>query len=209
MRQRYRRPPTDTVAAMTRIIAGAAGSLALRVPKSGTRPTSDRVREAVFSSLEARDLVDGARVADLYAGSGALGLEAASRGAVAVTLVDNAPAAAAVCRQNARAIVPRLGPEVVIDVVAQAAASYLRASQKVFDLVFVDPPYEGTDPDLAAVLGALPARLAPDAVVVVERAKRSGEPTWPHGLARTARRVYGETVIWEARLQPIPPSQSA
>jgi 16S rRNA (guanine966-N2)-methyltransferase len=79
---------------VTRIVSGFAGSLALNVPRSGTRPTSDRVREAMFSSLDARDAVRGARVLDLYAGSGALGLEAASRGAASVVLVERQPAAA-------------------------------------------------------------------------------------------------------------------
>src|ERR1700710_2660257 len=86
---------------MTRIIGGFAGSLTLEVPRSGTRPTSDMVREAIFSALVARDLIAGARVLDLYAGSGALGLEAASRGAASVTLVDSSAAAAAACRKNA------------------------------------------------------------------------------------------------------------
>src|SRR5690242_15875968 len=89
---------------MTRIIAGFAGSLTLHVPRSGTRPTSDRVREAIFSALEARDELAGAHVVDLYAGSGALGLEAASRGAAEVVLVERAKPAAEVCRRNAQAI---------------------------------------------------------------------------------------------------------
>src|SRR5690606_38021699 len=84
---------------VTRIIAGFAGSLALAVPGAGTRPTSDRVREAIFSALESRDVIRGARVLDLYAGSGALGLEAASRGAASVTLVERGPVAARVCRE--------------------------------------------------------------------------------------------------------------
>ena len=85
---------------MTRIIAGFAGSLRLAVPPSGTRPTSDRVREAIFSALSARDAIEGARVLDLYAGSGALGLEAASRGAAEVMLVEKVKQAAELCRAN-------------------------------------------------------------------------------------------------------------
>lgn len=92
---------------MTRIIAGFAGSLTLKVPSSGTRPTSDRVREAIFSALTARGALDDARVLDLYAGSGALGLEAASRGASAVTLVEKSPAAAQICRINAALVAGR------------------------------------------------------------------------------------------------------
>ncbi|MEG3034955.1 MAG: RsmD family RNA methyltransferase, partial [Aurantimicrobium sp.] len=86
---------------MTRIIAGFAGSRELKVPKSGTRPTSDRVREAIFSALEARDVIEGARVLDLFAGSGALALEALSRGALSVSMVEKNPQAGALLRTNA------------------------------------------------------------------------------------------------------------
>ncbi|MCS6521599.1 RsmD family RNA methyltransferase [Curtobacterium sp. C1] len=182
---------------MTRIIAGAAGSTTLRVPKSGTRPTSDRVREALFSSLEARGLVDDAAVADLYAGTGALGLEAASRGAVEVVLVDRASGAAEACRANARAVQQRV-PGVRVDVHPQPALGFLRATVRTFDLVFIDPPYDVTEHEIAEVLEALVPRLTPGAVVVVERSKRSPEPTWPAGLEPFSKRSYGETVAWEA-----------
>ena len=86
---------------MTRIIAGSAGGRTLRTPPgAGTRPTSDRVREAIFSALQARDALSGARVLDLYAGSGALGLEAASRGAASVLLVESDARAVSVIRDN-------------------------------------------------------------------------------------------------------------
>lgn len=182
---------------MTRIIAGAAGSTTLRVPKSGTRPTSDRVREALFSSLESRGLIDDTSVADLYAGTGALGLEAASRGAVEVSLVDRAAPAAAACRENARAVQRRL-PGVRIDVHAQPALGYLRGTAKTFDLVFIDPPYEVAESELTDVLDALVSRLTADAVVVVERGTRSPEPTWPAGLTPFSKRSWGDTVAWEA-----------
>ena len=116
---------------MTRIIAGFAGSLTLAVPRSGTRPTSDRVREAIFSALEARDAIDGASVLDLYAGSGALGLEAASRGAAEVVLVEKARAAAEVCRRNADAITRAArgaGEKPRIRVAVRGVASYLEAA---------------------------------------------------------------------------------
>lgn len=182
---------------MTRIIAGAAGSTTLRVPKTGTRPTSDRVREALFSSLGSRGLVEDAAVADLYAGTGALGLEAASRGAVEVVLVDRAAGAAAACKENARAVQKRV-PGVRIDVHAQPALGFLRQTVRTFDLVFIDPPYEVTEQELGEVLEALVPRLTRDAVVVVERSKRSPEPTWPAGLEAFSKRSYGETVAWEA-----------
>src|SRR6185437_6015041 len=143
--------------AMTRIVSGFAGSLTLQVPKSGTRPTSDRVREAVFSGLDARDAVRGAHVLDLFAGSGALGLEAASRGAARVVLVEKSAAAAAVCRRNADAVV-RAAPKHArpqVDVRATAVLPYLAAAGAArFDLVFVDPPYDLSDGDLLAVLTA-------------------------------------------------------
>src|SRR5699024_8922034 len=105
---------------VTRIVAGTAGGRALTVPKGATRPTSERVREALFSRLEHQGVVDGARVLDLYAGSGALGLEAASRGAAAVTLVDSARPAAAACRRNAATL-----GLTQVQVVAATVRSYL------------------------------------------------------------------------------------
>lgn len=186
--------------AMTRIVSGFAGSLALQVPKSGTRPTSDRVREAVFSGLEARDAVRGARVLDLFAGSGALGLEAASRGASRVVLVEKSSAAAAICRRNAEAVV-RAAPKdarPTVDVRATAVQPFLSAasaSASRFDLVFVDPPYDLPDAELLAALTALVPLLTEDAVVCVERSTRDGAPTVPDGLVLDRTRAYGETAV--------------
>ena len=183
---------------MTRIIAGFAGSLQLAVPRFGTRPTSDRVREAIFSALDARGLVQGARVLDLYAGSGALGLEAASRGAVEVTLVDRATAASRVARDNVdkvRRAVPRDAP-LKITVSSQPVQSFLGGSAGTFDVVFLDPPYELGGLELVHNLEALIPRLAPDAVVVVERSARDPEPGWPEGLTRDRRTDYGETAVF-------------
>jgi 16S rRNA (guanine966-N2)-methyltransferase len=187
---------------VTRIIAGFAGSTALGVPRSGTRPTSDRVREALFSALEARDEVSALRVADLYAGTGALGLEAASRGASRVTLVEKGPQAVRLCRSNATLVAGRAprGSTPTIDVVGQPVRSYLQhAPAASLDLVFIDPPYELSDDDLRADLEALVPALDVDALVVVERRARSGEPAWPPGLARETRKAYGDTVLWWAR----------
>ena len=192
---------------MTRIIAGFAGSLTLAVPRSGTRPTSDRVREAIFSALEARDAIDGASVLDLYAGSGALGLEAASRGATEVVLVEKAKAAADVCRRNADAITRAArgaGPR--IRVAMRGVASYLETAIGTFDLVFVDPPYDLGERALAHDLALLAPLLTPDAVVVVERSSRSPEPHWPARIAAERRRDYGETTLWWASAQPERPS---
>lgn len=200
---------------MTRIVAGAAGSLALAVPTTGTRPTSDRVREAVFSALDARDLVRGSRVVDLYAGSGALGLEAASRGAASVRLVERGRQAAEVCRRNARAL-SRALPGADVQVRATSVRSFLGAEPGPFDLVFADPPYELGEAELAETLLLLAPRLAPGGMVVVERSSRSPEPTWPHPLVPERRRTYGETAVWIATAdrtddsgQPAAPSQPA
>jgi 16S rRNA (guanine966-N2)-methyltransferase len=176
------------------VVAGSAGGRTLRVPPAGTRPTSDRVREALFSRLEHLGVVQDARVLDLYAGSGALGIEAASRGAAAVTLVESARAAVDVCRRN----VATLGLTGV-DVVAQRAERFVAQPVAAgWDLVLVDPPYDLDEDDLAAVLDGVARSLAPDAVVVVERSTRTPEPRWPAGLERTDRRAYGETVVWFA-----------
>lgn len=199
---------------MTRIIAGFAGSLALAVPDAGTRPTSDRVREAIFSALESRDTIRGAQVLDLYAGSGALGLEAASRGAASVTLVERGPAAARACRENAERVrgnAPTTGSPAIV-VAHQAVQSFLNgvtcrtpnadlgtdppAGAAPWDLVFLDPPYELGDDELLASLRSLIPLLAPDAVVLVERAARSREPAWPPPLQLDRSKSYGDTTLW-------------
>lgn len=200
---------------VTRIIAGFAGSLTLRVPRAGTRPTSDRVREAVFSALEARDALDGATVVDLYAGSGALGLESASRGASAVVLVERDPKAARTAGENARAIVTAAAknkrPAPRIEVVTGSVRSFLDGSPALnTDTVFLDPPYDLGEDDLAADLAGVLPLLREDAVVVVERSSRSPEPRWPAGLERERRKDYGETTIWWASsASPVSPASSA
>lgn len=184
---------------MTRIISGRAGGLRLATPAgSATRPTSDRVREALFSRLEHLDVLEGARVLDLYAGSGALGLEAASRGAATVVLVESSARAAKVTRANATA----LGiPEVSVrqSTVQRVLDSSAPQPQT---LVFIDPPYDLAEDELAADLAALVEHgwLASDALVVVERSSRSPEPRWPEAMEREGERRYGETRIWFASL---------
>ncbi|HEU0206921.1 MAG TPA: 16S rRNA (guanine(966)-N(2))-methyltransferase RsmD [Pseudolysinimonas sp.] len=186
---------------MTRIIGGFAGSIRLNVPPVGTRPTSDRVREAIFSALEARDALEGARVLDLYSGSGALGLEAASRGAAHVTLVDRATAATRITHGNAAAVrkaAPRgMAPEIVIS--GQPVQSFLGGSREHWDLVFLDPPYELGVRELVHNLEALVARLNPDAVVVLERSSRDRAPEWPAGLELERRKDYGDTALYWLR----------
>lgn len=185
---------------MTRIISGVAGSLRLEVPRAGTRPTSDRVREAIFSTLESWDLVRGTRVLDLYAGSGALGLEAASRGAASVVLVERHPQAAQTAQRNARTVAGafRENPP-QIEVLRRSVHAFLEgADPRPFDVVLIDPPYDLPEDELAACLAALPALLAEGSVVMVERSSRSPEPGWPEGLERIREKRYGETLLWWA-----------
>ena len=184
---------------MTRIIAGFAGSITLKTPGPGTRPTSDRVREAIFSALDSRDLLHDARVLDLYAGSGALGLEAASRGASVVRLVEKSPSAAAVCRANAAAVLRQADTAVQVEVSAVAVQSFLATASGPWDVVFSDPPYDLAEHDLARDLVVLAPLLAPGAVVLVERSSRSPEPAWPAALTLDRRKNYGDTTLWWAR----------
>ncbi|HEX4403019.1 MAG TPA: 16S rRNA (guanine(966)-N(2))-methyltransferase RsmD [Galbitalea sp.] len=183
---------------MTRIIGGFAGSLTLTVPSAGTRPTSDMVREAIFSALQARDVIAGARVLDLYAGSGALGLEAASRGAASVTLVDHSVRAATACRKNAAHVLksaPR-GRSVTVDVSSSPVQAFVTGARQFWDVVFLDPPYELSNAEVAHNLAALVPRLAPDAVVVLERSSRDAVPALPAELELDRRKDYGDTALY-------------
>ncbi|WP_030527939.1 16S rRNA (guanine(966)-N(2))-methyltransferase RsmD [Phycicoccus jejuensis] len=184
---------------MTRIIAGTHGGRTLRTPPgAGTRPTSDRVREALFSALEARGAVRGAHVLDLYAGSGALGLEAVSRGARSCVLVESDRRAATVIAANVASLALR-GVRVVPTTVASALAGEPGAEGPA-DLVLLDPPYDVGEDALASVLERLAdGWLGDDGLVVVERSSRSPEPAWPTGLERVGKpRKYGETTVWLA-----------
>jgi 16S rRNA (guanine966-N2)-methyltransferase len=181
---------------MPRIVGGSAGGRTISVPSRGTRPTSDRVREALFSTLDGLVELAGARVLDLFAGSGALGLESVSRGAAAATLVDSARDAAQVIRRNTESLglngvqIRQLPVEVFLAGDADRVA---------FDVVFADPPYAFNDAQLASVLGQLAAPagwLADGAVVVVERSARSGPPPWPIVIQPLKDKRYGETVLW-------------
>lgn len=185
---------------MTRIISGLAGGRRIQSPPgSGTRPTSDRVREALFSRLEHLEVVRGARVLDLYAGSGALGLEAASRGARSVLLVEAARPAATVIRKNIAELgLP--GVNLRADTVERALLGGPGGRPGQADLVLLDPPYDVSEDELADVLLLLLVHdwLSADAFVVVERSSRSPEPRWPSGLEPAGERRYGETKVWFA-----------
>lgn len=181
---------------MTRIIGGVAGGRRLGTPPGArTRPTSDRVREALFSALESeRGTLTGARVLDLYAGSGALALEAASRGAETVVAVESDRRTARLIGENARGL--GLHCRVVVQPVERWLAGSIDHS---FDIVLADPPYPLGNPDLVRVLALLAGRLTEGATVVVERSARTPEPEWPDGLEPVRRRDYGETTLWYVR----------
>ncbi|HEY9355769.1 MAG TPA: 16S rRNA (guanine(966)-N(2))-methyltransferase RsmD [Arthrobacter sp.] len=185
---------------MSRIIAGAAGGTPLlSVPGSLTRPTTDRVKEALFSRLDAFGVISGARVLDLYAGSGSLGVESGSRGAGTVDLVEFDAKASGVCQRNADLVNSVVGRKVVTVHRSKVESFLERATLDAsWDLVFLDPPYPLDEPALSAVLAKLNAHLAPAAVVVVERSSRSPEPAWPEALERFAEKKYGETRLWFA-----------
>lgn len=187
---------------MTRIIAGRAGGRTLRTPRgSATRPTSDRVREALFSALDARGAVQGASVLDLYAGSGALGLEALSRGAQRAVLVESDRRTAALIATNAREL--GLADATVL---TRSVLEVLRGEpDAAYDLALLDPPYPLAETELSQALAALTPWLAPEAVVVVERSGRSPEPTWPPSWQAERQRRYGETTLWVA----VAPGQGA
>lgn len=190
---------------MTRIIGGAAGGRRLRTPSgSDTRPTTDRVREALFSTLESLlGPLDGLRVLDLYAGSGAVGLEALSRGAAVLTAVEADRRTARLVADNARSLdLPAV--EVVALPVGRALAQPPRAA---YDLVFADPPYDLDPVEVDQMLALLGGHdwLAPDGVLVLERSARSPEPAWPEGWEVDRRRAYGETALWYVRAAPEPP----
>ncbi len=181
---------------MTRIIGGAAGGRRIKAPTgAATRPTSDRVREALFSAVDAAlGSLHGLRFLDLYAGSGAVGLEARSRGAGVVTLVEHDRRTASLIRDNVRSL-GLAGVEVVVASAARALAAPPRAP---YDVVFLDPPYALGEEELAADLRALVAQgwFAHEALVVVERSSRGPAPAWPEGTTGDRSRKYGETTLW-------------
>jgi 16S rRNA (guanine966-N2)-methyltransferase len=194
---------------MTRVIAGTARGRRLAVPPgTGTRPTSDRAREALFSALDAElggfeDLV----VLDLYAGSGALGLEALSRGAAHAVFVEADRRAAGVIAANLKTV-GRKGL-ILTDRAERVAGQPLAAPLDLFDLVLLDPPYAVSDADVVTVLTALAeaGRLADQAVVVLERSSRAAGFPWPAGYQPTRTKTYGEARMHFACFEPRSESQ--
>lgn len=184
---------------MTRIVAGAAKGRRLVVPARGTRPTSDRAREALFSTLAGLLELSGARVLDLYAGTGAVGLEALSRGAREVTFVESGRSAGAVLRRNVEAVgMPGA------HIVSSPVEIYLAGDAPApFDLAYLDPPYALDDAALGNVLArlAVPRWLVAGAVVVVERSAHAGEPRWPDVIESVKQKRYGAGLLWYGRRQ--------
>ena len=174
------------------------------------------MRESLFGSLESADAIQGARVLDLYAGSGALGLEALSRGASSADLVERGRQAAGLIRRNAAIVAKAGAPAARVHEVA--VHTYLLRAAGPLDLVFSDPPYDLDDEAMTADLVALAPLLSPDALVVVERARRSTPPDFAAaGLELFREKAYGDTALWWAEpatsdegadVRPQPPTES-
>ena len=188
---------------MARVIAGEAGGRRLAVPDGrDTRPTSDRAREGLFATISSilgspnPGSLAGTRVLDLYAGSGAVGLEALSRGAEHVLLVESGAQALRAIRANIDAI-GLTGAAVIADR-AERVLARGPADDHRYDIVFADPPYALADAEVSRVLILLAERgwLAPGALVIVERATRSGPLSWPGGFVPDRARRYGEATFW-------------
>jgi 16S rRNA (guanine966-N2)-methyltransferase len=187
---------------MSRIIAGTAKGGAIRTSRGlAIRPTASRVREAVFNTLSnwagsatvaTAQQLEGISFLDLYAGSGAVGLEAASRGASPVTLVERDGTTAALIRSNAAAL------KLDVKVVANQVAQYLSNGQAPFDIIFLDPPYDVPNDEITRCLVAIMRNdwLTDDGIVIVERSRRTPAFTWPSELERNQLKAYGETVIY-------------
>jgi 16S rRNA (guanine966-N2)-methyltransferase len=189
---------------LTRIIAGSHRGRRLSAPAGdATRPTTDRVREALFSAIAAwsgraaeaaEHSLRGLAFADLFAGSGAVGLEAASRGADAVLLVESSTRAAAVTGRN----IAELELRGVVTLRVERVERLVRGRpSRTYDVVFLDPPYALPAPELTGVIAAVVGNgwLEPDGLVVVERSRRAADLDWPPGFELSWRRDYGETTL--------------
>ena len=192
---------------MTRIISGRLRGLSIAVPPAGTRPTTDRVREALFSAIVSRVDLEGAAVLDLVAGSGALGLEAVSRGADTAWFVEENARAVACLKKNTAglALMPSSSSTSVTATIRRAALPGAIGGQCPvsggFDLILADPPYEKSPVLDAPILEALRdgGWLAPEALVVWERSRRDPAVRWPGGYEPEFERTYGETTVEMAR----------
>lgn len=185
---------------MPRIIAGTLGGRTVPGPPgTGTRPTSDRVREAIFSRLAGWDAITDRRVLDLYAGTGALAFEALSRGARDAELVEAHARTAARITRSARELgiagCCRVHTGRAESIVAQLADDVSAGRAEAFGLVLIDPPYDVPTAGVESLIATLAPALEADAVVVIERSARSVAPLWPPGFADDGTKIYGETVV--------------
>ncbi len=183
---------------MTRIIAGAIGSLQLKPAAKATRPSSDRVKESLFAKLDAMGVIEGAKVLDLFAGTGALGLESASRGAAVVELVERDRSAFGLLEQNVKSSLSsfeKQGISKKIQAHNLDAQRYLKSATAGFDLVFVDPPYDFPNAELEQFLIAIGEILSEEGLVIVERSSRS-EQLEIETLELQSSKNYGDTAIW-------------
>ena len=190
-----------------RIISGSARGRKLQVPKIGTRPSSDRMREALFSSIDshlAQSNLQWSQVSfvDLFAGSGAIGLEAKSRGAAQVVLVENDPSALATIERNMA--------DCGLDVRAVRADAYSWLPKAQINIVFLDPPYAHSDDEVRQFLAKISASvLLDEALLVCERDTRSPSPfgtVAPHFLAYVWERTYGDSKLWYGQVESSPTS---
>ncbi len=183
---------------MTRIIAGAIGSLQLKPAAKATRPTSDRVKESLFAKLDAMGVIEGAKVLDLFAGTGALGLESASRGALSVDLIERDRNAFELLQHNVKSSLSSFEKQAIsikIQAQNQDAQRFLKSVAAGFDLVFIDPPYEFPNSELEDLLQIVAGLLSADGLIVVERSSRS-EQLEVENLELQNTKSYGDTAVW-------------
>jgi 16S rRNA (guanine966-N2)-methyltransferase len=183
---------------LSRIIAGTIGSLQLKPAAKATRPTSDRVKESLFAKLDVMGVIEGARVLDLFAGTGALGLESASRGAAAVELVERDRNAFRLLEQNVRSSLSSFEKQGISNKIQAHnldALRYLKSAKAGFDLVFIDPPYDFPNAELEQLLIAIGEILSDEGLVVVERSSRS-EQLKIEALELQSAKTYGDTTVW-------------
>lgn len=185
-----------------RVISGRFKGVALTTPKAGTRPTTDRTKEAIFSHLDSWGVLDDARVLDLFAGTGALGIEALSRGARELVAVESSAPAAALIAQTLTALKHNRSWELGMSarVIKARAEKYAACASAVapFDVIFIDPPYAFETEACNQLLADLASRelTSSNTVIILERSTRSEEPTAPENWEITDRRDYGETAVY-------------
>ena len=191
---------TTTMVPM-RVISGRFKSLSLPSAPSSTRPTTDRTKEAIFSRLEAQGVLTNARVLDLFAGTGALGIEALSRGANALIAVESSHAAVAAIRRTLSELSSRdeWGSDMAANVIKQRVESFVNHYDGFpFDVVFADPPYDLDTAVCDKIMRDLVERdlVNGGGVIVFERSARSDDLTPPQGWSVDDVRTYGETKVW-------------